>query len=55
MLDKKVEIIDEENFYYRMEGTIIEEALMAVLIKIEFTEFNQEVYFFKDQIKLIKN
>lgn len=54
MLNERVEIIDETNFYESMEGKIIQVEPKAVLVEIPFTLNNvQKVWFYKHQVKVV--
>jgi hypothetical protein len=54
VLGKKVEIIDETNFYWGMIGKIIQVEPRAVLVEIRFTlNITQNVWFFTEQVEII--
>ena len=53
MLNERVEIVDNTNFYDSMKGKIIKVEPKAVLVEIPFTiDYKQEVWFYKHQVKV---
>lgn len=56
MLDQKVLISDENNYYDGMVGKVIEEHKATAFVEIKFSNTKQhQVMFYKDQLEIISN
>lgn len=54
MIGKYVEIIDKNNFYGDMRGTVVDEFRNTVKVEIPFVDRIDKVMFFKHQVMEIE-
>jgi ribosomal protein L21E len=53
MLNEKVLISAENNYYDGMVGWVIEEKPATVLVEIKYTDTKHQVMFYKEQVEVV--